>query len=505
MDRIFSLKDICEPLESGCWAGEIASTSEGALGGAAMAERMAALKVRYGSIGHQNKVVIKVSNTVETAVAMVAIWSLGGVVIPVKREMPSDSIDAVVLDCAANFLLDPESGDLTPLHSPDMESIEYRSTPRVTGVDLALIIYTSGSTGKPKGIMLTHANVVSALRSILSYLNIGSSDILMSVSPLSFDYGLYQVLFSMATGCKLILYNESVNPIKLVQRVNEYKVSVLPLVPSLASSLHKYLFTFKKTVSSVRLVTSTGGYLPDTTVVALRNAIPGVSVYKMYGLTESKRVSFLPPSELDEKGASVGKPMPGLDAKIFEEVPSAGGKPRLVEMMPGSIGQLYVRGASVFQQYYGNCDAGAYFISGSYRDDNWLATGDLFVEDEDGYLYFKGRVKELIKQGGYCLYPKDIESIVFNNPDVENCRVIGVPDRDGNEQACLCVVLRDSSKPKRDVFKQWLNKEIDVDYRPRDIKCLDEMPLSSHGKIDVSALKAMVDGNQTPSDLEVVV
>jgi long-chain acyl-CoA synthetase len=181
--------------------------------------------------------------------------------------------------------------------------------------------------------------------------------------------------------------------------------------------------------------------------------------------------------------------MPGLDAKIFKEIAAPNGRVRLEEQAYGTIGQLYVRGASVFQQYYNvKNGAGAKLISGSYRDDNWLATGDLFSQDQEGFLYFKGRTKDLIKQNGFCIYPRDMESIVYRNHNVEVCQVTGIKDAGENEVAKLFVVLVDNSKEAQIQFNSWLNSHIDHDYMFSEIQYLNQMPLSPNGKVDVSQL-----------------
>src|SRR5262249_40834130 len=218
----------------------------------------------------------------------------------------------------------------------------------------------------------------------------------------------------------------------------------------------------------------------------------GADVIKMYGLTESKRATYLPSEYLERVSDSVGIPMPGLDAKVFEETVGEGGAVLLQELPRGEIGQLYVRGTSVFQRYFNpENDGGAKLYPGTYRDDNWLATGDLFMQDEDGFLYFKGRAKDLIKQRGFCIYPRDLESIVYRNPLVEICVVAGVIDNSGNEIAKLFVTLVEQDRQTQDKFKAWLSCEIDQDYMFGEIQFVEKMPLSNNGKPDVAQLRKL--------------
>lgn len=496
MDSIFTIKDLVDAALTDGWSGHISSTGGDVVAGEGLKEAVKHSIAAYESISHQDKIIVLVENSVSTIESLMTIWSVGGIVVPVKRETARESLQRIVDDCGARYILDPRLQLLQEAggRSTGRARVEFLSKPKLTGVDLALIIYTSGSTGQPKGIMLTHANVISALRGILAYLHITKDDVIIGISPLSFDYGLYQLLFCLATGCRFVLYEGPVNPINLVNAVNNYSVTVFPLVPALATSMIKYMDAFKKRIDSVRLITSTGGAFPVKSFNALRKLVHSdVHICKMYGLTESKRVSYLPHEFSLENADSVGIAMPGLDAKIFEEVVAENGERHLREMPRGQIGQLYVRGTSVFQQYFrAEGTAGAEVIAGSYRDDNWLATGDLFLQDDSGLLYFKGRVKELIKQAGFCIFPKDMEAIIYENDNVEICKVVGVNDRDGNEVAHLFVVLKENHPNDQKDFSAWLDTRFDREYIQRGVSFLPQIPLSSHGKIDTAQLIATI-------------
>ena len=211
----------------------------------------------------------------------------------------------------------------------------------------------------------------------------------------------------------------------------------------------------------------------------------------MYGLTESKRALYLPPEDLQRKKGSVGKPMPGLEAKVFLRQPHEDGRPGFVEAQPNEIGSLFVRGPSLMQGYTRqDNNAGCQLIEGAYREDLWLDTGDLFSCDEDGYFYFKGRSKDLIKQGGYCLYASEIEEQVLQHPAVEFASVAGTHDRFGAEIACLFFTLHREHAESADAVMAWIKQTLDPDYCPRIIKAIDDIKLSVNGKIDKHQLLA---------------
>ena len=491
MDSVFTLKDLVGDVLEGRWTGSISTDADADI---SLHDELQLATAYCSPIRHQDKVVVLVSNSIETVAALLNVWARGAVVVPVKSEMSDSARREIIEDCGAHHVLDPAARSLSSVnagkaHSVPVSPFRYLTEPKLTGVDLALIIYTSGSTGKPKGIMLTHANVIAALRAILCYLEIRQSDTIALISPLSFDYGLYQLFFCLATQCRLVMCQKGTNPIRLSNLIEERSITVLPLIPALASALHKYLETFKKRVNGVRLITSTGGVLPAHTALGLKQVFVGADVVKMYGLTESKRATYLPCKHLERLSDSVGIPMPGLEAKVFEEIVKEDGSVIFQELPRGEIGQLFVRGTSVFQRYFNQeHGGGAKIYPGAYRDDNWLATGDLFKQDAEGFLYFMGRAKDLIKQRGFCIYPRDLESIVYRNSNVEICVVAGATDRNDNEIAKLFVTLVEQHKSAQDQFKAWLTQEIDPDYMFDEIEFVEKMPLSINGKVDVRRL-----------------
>lgn len=487
-----TLSDVYQNCVAEFWSGTITISSSGStLSAMTIVSKLNELRKLYEeqNICFGDRIVVKVDHSADTILTLISLWSLGVVIIPVKTNILENEIIAISQDCNARGIITAQDALIQKL--PCMEEkkkFKFLSCRQVTGSDLALIIYTSGSTGTPKGIMLSHNNVMVALNSIVDYIQIKNNDNILCISPLSFDYGLYQVLFSFKTNCSVVLYNEETQPLALLKAIAKYKISILPIVPVLGTSLERTLHLFQGDLSNLRKITNTGGHLPETTILGFRKKLPWVQIYAMYGLTESKRALYLPPHLIEKKLGSVGNPMPGLEAKIFKEIISDG---EIVyqELPPNEVGMLYVRGASVMQGYT-NPDAtsGVRIIPGQYRDDNWLATGDLFMRDEEGYFYFKGREKELIKQGGYCLYPRDMEEHVIKHPDVQLGILVGQYDPQGNEIAHLYIWLVEDTSTKRENFKKWLSDTINSDYFPRQLSFISEPPLNHNGKIDKKRL-----------------
>lgn len=496
--QFITLGEISSHIKSGSWKGTIIdSDSDSSIANQIVTiETISRLEtLLLPAVSHGNRVIVKTSNSIQSILSMVTVWACGGVVVPVKEDMDEKAIHRIALDCNAKYILSSDSEELKENRNyKDEEEIFIRSfKPRVSGSDLALIIYTSGSTGKPKGIMLTHSNVINAVYSIMRYLSMNDSDTILCALPLSFDYGLYQVLFSFFIDLKVVLYNQPLQPYRIMKALNNHAISIFPVVPALASMLDRMLALPNNKVN-LRMITNTGGHLDTKIIKSLKEKIPGVEIFPMYGLTECKRALYLPPDAVESKPGSVGIPIPGLDAAVFiadNKVGSSANNDivQYCEARPGEVGELFIRGSTIMQHYTNKeGTAGARLIQGKYRNDVWLATGDLFCRDEDGFFYFKGRKKELIKQGAYCLYPPDIEEIFMQNEQIQMTCVVGKSDEDGLETGYAYIQLKENTPENKQEVNRWIKNNMDPNYRPRKILFIDEFPLNNNGKIDKNIL-----------------
>ncbi|MGP8431863.1 class I adenylate-forming enzyme family protein [Paraburkholderia fungorum] len=467
----------------------IAARIHDAAGAQLTSEAVEATRARLVEQGVEvgDVVLVKARNDLDGVACVLGAWLLGCAVCPVDPSAGADVHDLITRHSGARVVVEVD-GSVVPVAASNWRRGAFRIG-RPTGVDLALIIFTSGSSGVPKGVLLTHSNVMSALRAITTYLGVSAADRVLSIPPLFLDYGLYQVLFSMFSRCELVLGSGITSPLKILSLIKETQPTMLPVVPALASGLAKVLNTFGQTVESLRIVSNTGGHLAPATIDAMTRSFPQAQIVPMYGLTESKRALYLPSHKVADKPGSVGGPMPGLDARVVLTDPSG----RLVEAQAGEVGELYVRGSSVMQGYHSDAGgAGARLTPGRYRDDSWLATGDLFEADADGCLYFRGRSKSLIKQKGYCIYPRDLEAVAEALPQVSSAIVVGREEHDGDESAVLFVVLKGVADEAeqivvRDTILEGLHRSI----QPRVIHFLGEWPALPVGKIDIGALKTL--------------
>ncbi len=364
-------------------------------------------------------------------------------------------------------------------------SVEDDSRPerRSIDIDLAALVYTSGTTGDPKGVMLTHTNMVSASTSITTYLDNTEDDIILSVLAMSFDYGLYQIIMAAQFGGTVVLeksFNYTYQAINLLQKEN---VTGFPIVPTMSAILLQLKELETEEFPSLRYLTNTAAALPVSHIRGLQRIFPGASIYSMYGLTECKRVSYLPPAELERRPASVGKGMPNEEVYLIDE------KGRLIEE-PDVTGELVVRGPNVMQGYWERPGETAEMLrAGLFPWEKSLYTGDLFRMDEEGFLYFVSRKDDIIKSRGEKVSPKEVESVLYALDGIVEAAVIGVPDDLLGEAIKGFVVLREGSELSEKEILAHCSASLEDFMVPGKIEIRDSLPMTSSGKITKKGLK----------------
>ncbi len=353
------------------------------------------------------------------------------------------------------------------------------AAPRPTGtipLDLAALVYTSGSTGNPKGVMLSHLNMTFALQSLVEYLRLAADDRILNVLPLAFDYGLYQALMAVHLGATLVLERSFAFPAQVVTRIRDERVTVLPGVPTVFATLLAMHRRQPLSLPSVRRITNTAAHLPDTYVPPLREMCPEALIYKMYGLTECKRVCYLEPELVLARPMSVGKAIPGTETFVLDP----GGEP----VPPGVPGVLHVRGPHVMMGYWHLPEETArMLVPGRYPGERMLCTHDLFKVDADGFLYFVGRSDDIIKSGAEKVSPVEVENALSTIPGVREVAVAGVPDELLGQAIRAYVVLDPGVSMDGAEFRRRSLERLEALMAPRDVVFLDELPKTGSGKV----------------------
>ncbi|WP_202840330.1 class I adenylate-forming enzyme family protein [Luteimonas saliphila] len=484
------------------------------------AERFASALVA-GGFGNGERCVLFLDNRVETAAGIFGTLRAGGVFSVINPTTKTDKLAYVLGDCEAAVLITQAS--LLPVaraalaRSPSVRRVvvvdaaddaaaneagwdafialpsSLSEAPRGIDIDLAMLVYTSGSTGEPKGVMMTHRNIEHAAGSITTYLRMAQDDVVLSVLPLAFDYGLYQLLMCVKLGATLVLEKSFAFPQKILPLLESERVTGFPLVPTMAALIVQLRNVKPEWAASVRFLTNTAAALPPAHIARLRELFPRARVYSMYGMTESKRCTWLPPEQLDRRPDSVGIAIP--DTEVW--VAGDDGQP----LPPDTVGELVVRGGHVMQGYWRNPEATDKALKpGRYPWEKVLHTGDLFRMDAEGFLYFVGRKDDIIKSRGEKVSPKEVENVLYALPGVREAAVVGVPDEVlGRALKALLVVADGMQIAPRDVIAHCAARLEDF-MVPRLIEFRAALPKTNTGKIRRAALQAEAEGRELPGE-----
>ena len=466
-------------------------------------------------VARGDRVVIFADNTLETAIAFWAVMKANAVVSIVNPQTKADKLAYYLNDCRAVALI--SDAHLTPVFVAAAARTEHlrltvisgtldrermaalpgllswdealaqgnRSTPptrRNLDVDLAAIIYTSGSTGDPKGVMLTHRNMLTAARSISTYLRMVEDDVVLCVLPLSFDYGLYQMILSFRVGARLVLERSFTYPAQVLNLIAAEKVTGFPGVPTIFAILAEMKTLHEFDFSSIRYVTNTAAALPVKHILVLKDLFPAASIYSMYGLTECKRCTYLPPEDLERKPTSVGIAIPDTELWLIDE----DGR----RLGAGEVGQLVIRGATVMAGYWEKPEATAKKLHpGPLPGERVLHTGDLCRLDDEGYLYFVARMDDVIKSRGEKVAPKEVESALMNIAGVREAAVIGVPDEILGQAVKAFVVLESGVSMEERALIRECQGRLESFMVPKQIEFVPDLPKTTTGKIKKTDLR----------------
>src|SRR6185295_13615252 len=391
-----------------------------------------------GGLGRAERVAVYLEKRAETVVAMFGAAAAGGVFVPVNPLLKPDQVAYILRDCNVQILVTTAERLelLAPLlrDCPDLRTtlvVGARQSPgassivrwedalggaveaaphRVIDADMAAILYTSGSTGKPKGVVLSHRNMVAGAKSVAQYLENHPQDRILSALPLSFDAGFSQLTTAFHAGASVTLINYLL-PRDVVNAVARDRITGLTAVPPLWIQLAELEWP-QAARDSLRYIANTGGRMPRATLDRLRAALPKTLPYLMYGLTESFRSTYLPPSEVDRRPDSIGKAIPNAEVLVVRE----DGTP----CAPGEEGELVHRGALVSLGYWNDPEKTAERFKPAPGQPKGLTmpemavwSGDTVRRDEEGFLYFVSRRDEMIKTSGYRVSPTEVEEVIY--------------------------------------------------------------------------------------------
>lgn len=457
-----------------------------------------------------DRIAMLLPNATEAAVVVWAVLELGGVLVPLHAAARKPALQAVLRDAEPRWVI--SAGELSAsfqtirealpglarliVWSPrslqdgilgwDFEvdaaqevvpaDVQQGQDPSPQADSLAALIYTSGSTGEPKGVMLTHAGMLAALRAVNAYLKLGPEDVLFSPLPLSSSYGLYQLLSSLWLGATVVLDRSFAFPVRSLQLAAQERATVFAGVPTMYAWIATAPTLPDLDLSALHTLTSAAASLPVEHARRVQERLPLARLFVMYGQTECKRISYLPPEDLGRKPGSVGRGMPFQEHRVVDDAGET--------VPPGATGELVVRGPHVMQGYWRQPEATARKLR-RLPDGGapWLHTDDLFRIDDEGYLYFVGRKDDLLKVGGHKVSPREIEDVLCQIEGVREAAVVGMPDALWGEAAKAFLVVREGVALNEDEVLRFCSQRLQGFMVPKAVVFVRDLPKTESGKV----------------------
>ncbi|MCF3941931.1 long-chain-fatty-acid--CoA ligase [Oceanobacillus alkalisoli] len=338
--------------------------------------------------------------------------------------------------------------------------------------DLALLQYTGGTTGYPKGVMLTHYNLVANLQMCEAWLykTKQGEEIVLAVLPFFHVYGMTTVMnFGVKQASKIILMPKF-NPVDVLKVIDKQKPTLFPGAPTIYIGLINHPDIGKYDLSSIKACLSGSAPLPIE-VQEQFEKLTGGRLVEGYGLTETSPVTHANPIWGNRINGSIGLPWPDTDVKVIKT-----GTEEEAEI--GEVGELAVKGPQVMVGYWKNEEETAHSLR-----DGWFYTGDMGYEDESGYFYIVDRKKDMIIAGGYNIYPREVEEVLYEHPAIQECAVVGIPDPYRGETVKAFIVFKDGKQVTEEELNTFCRDNLAAFKVPRSYEFRKELPKTIVGKI----------------------
>ena len=437
---------------------------------------------RYG-VKPLDRVIIRADRTLDTVLIILSCIRLGVCFIPVSPAVSEEMLLDIIKDSSPVLVVGSFEQDAIMQCLPvallqDISDEEESPNSELEEDTIVYILYTSGSTGIPKGVVAPMKNVEFCVYAINERIKNTANDKILCCLPLSFDYGLYQIFLALSAGACLVVAPEVPLP-QIVSFLAKEEITGFPAMPAMLNMLIKTRLLNKVHLSALRYITSTGDTFPISLIHQIREAIPSAVVVPMYGLTECKRVTVMPLDRLDKTLAgSCGLPLTGTE--VWVEAPDTEG-----------IGELIVCGQNVMAGYWNDNNTTSMYYFINEQGKRCLRTGDYFRIDSEGFLYFVGRKKEILKVNGYRIGVSELENRLLSeaNDLINEIGIFGYPDEIMGERIAVCI----STDYPAQIIVEWLTKtseKLSSYQRPHFLYCTAlPLPKNINGKIDRRKLK----------------
>jgi long-chain acyl-CoA synthetase len=439
-------------------------------------------------VGRGDRVGIMLPNVPYFVVCYFGVLRAGAVVVPMNvllkgREVAFYLGDPEAKLCFAwhDFAAEAEKGateagaELIVVKPGEFEALIAEAEPdrevaETTDDDTAVILYTSGTTGTPKGAELTHGNLVRNVDASLALFEPAPDEVILGALPLFHSFGQTCGLnCAVAAGACLSLIPRF-DPGKALRLIERDSVSVFEGVPTMYAAMLADPDRDSFDVSTLRLCVSGGGAMPLEVMRGFEEAF-GCPILEGYGLSETSPVASFNHPHMERKPGSIGTPIEGVEMRVVD------GDRNPVPQ--GEVGEVAIRGHNIMKGYWRKPEATADAIDA----DGWFYTGDMARVDEDGYFYIVDRKKDMIIRGGYNVYPREIEEVIYEHPAVHEAAVIGIPDPELGEEVGAVIALNEGAELTTEEIRDYVKGQVAAYKYPRRVWFVDELPKGPTGKI----------------------
>jgi long-chain acyl-CoA synthetase len=434
-----------------------------------------------------DRVGIMLPNVPYFPVTYYGVLRAGGVVVPMNVLLKGREVEFYLSDSGAKILLAwhdfgeaAEKGaaaagaDCILVRPGEFEQLVGEQEPVTEvaergGGDTAVILYTSGTTGKPKGAELTHDNLYKNCTISTGLFQLTEKDVILGALPLFHSFGQTCTMNAgVANGVTLTMLPRF-DPEKALEIIERDRVSIFMGVPTMYNAMLHAEGREQRDTSCLRSCASGGSAMPEELMRNFEEAFDCI-ILEGYGLSETSPVASFNHPDKERKPGSIGTPIEGVEMKLVDDDGD--------EVAGGEIGEIVIKGHNIMKGYWNRDDATKESIK-----DGWFYTGDMAKVDEDGYFFIVDRKKELIIRGGYNVYPREIEEVLYEHPAVQEAAVVGVEDEKLGEEVGAAVVLKKGEDVSADELKEFIKEQVANYKYPRRIWFEDELPKGPTGKI----------------------
>jgi long-chain acyl-CoA synthetase len=443
--------------------------------------------LREHGFQHGDRVGIMLPNVPYFPVCYYGVLRAGGVIVPMNVLLKKREISFYLEDSGARLLFawdgfaqdaqagaDAAGAECILVKAGEFEHVVGAAPPlaAVTEVqdgDTAVILYTSGTTGTPKGAELSHANLLRNANAAVNLFGADTDAVTLGALPLFHSFGQTCGMNATVAGGGTLTMIPRFDPGKALEIIERDRVNIFLGVPTMYGAILHQPEHERYDTSTLRLCGSGGSAMPVELMRGFEKAFD-CKVLEGYGLSETSPVASFNHADRERKPGSIGTPIEGVEMKVVDEHDH--------EVAQGEIGEIVIRGHNVMKGYWNRPDATAEAIR-----DGWFHSGDMATVDEDGYFFIVDRKKDMIIRGGYNVYPREIEEVLYEHPAVREAAVLGTPDDEYGEEIAAAVALKDGAQVSADELREFVKEQVAAYKYPRRIWFVDELPKGPTGKI----------------------